>query len=150
MRVLNGVAEVLAAEGEELGVSDWIELTQPQVDAFADITGDHQWIHVDVERAKSSPFGGTIVHGYFTLSLGPQLATTIYSFEGFQFGMNYGLNRVRFTAPLPVGSKLRLRTSLAKVEQLDKAVQLTLAWTFERDGSDKPVAVAEMLARLFE
>jgi acyl dehydratase len=149
MRVLDGVDELVAAEGEELGVSDWLDVTQERVDAFADVTGDHQWIHGDPERASQTPFGGTIAHGYFTLSAGPQLGESIYRFDGFAFGMNYGLNRVRFTAPMPVGGRLRMRAHLTEVRQLDSGVQVRMTWTFERDGGEKPVCVAEILARLF-
>jgi acyl dehydratase len=149
MRVLNGVEEVLAAQGEELGESEWFEVTQSLVDDFADVTGDHQWIHVDPERAKDTPFGGTIAHGYFTLSLGPRLSESIYRFDGFTFGMNYGLNKVRFTAPLPVGSRLRLRASVVDVSELPGSIQMSMNWTFEREGGEKPICVAEVIVRLF-
>ena len=105
MRTITGLDELRAAEGDDLGTSDWHEVTQAAIDAFADVTGDHQWIHVDVERAKETPFGGTIAHGYYTLSLAPMFMEQTFAIEGFAFAVNYGLNRVRFPAPLPVGSR---------------------------------------------
>jgi acyl dehydratase len=149
MRTITGLDELKAAQGEELGPSDWHEVTQEDIDAFADVTGDHQWIHVDVERAKETPFGGTIAHGYYTLSLAPRLSGQIVAFEGFAFGINYGLNKVRFPAPLPVGSKVRMRAQVASVEDIGGGAQLTLTLTFERDGGDKPVCVAEALSRVY-
>ena len=107
MRTITGLEELKAAEGETLGTSEWHEVTQKDVDTFADVTGDHQWIHVDVERAKDTPFGGTIAHGYFTLSLGPELNNQVFKLEGFAFALNYGLNKVRFPAPVPIPSKVR-------------------------------------------
>ena len=104
MRTITGLDELKAAEGEVLGVSDWHEVTQKDVDTFADVTGDHQWIHVDVDRAKETPFGGTIAHGYLTLSLGPALNNQVFALEGFAFALNYGLNKVRFPAPVPIPS----------------------------------------------
>jgi acyl dehydratase len=149
MRTINGIDGLKAAEGETLGTSSWYEVTQENVDAFADVTGDHQWIHVDVERAKETPFGGTIAHGYYTLSLAPRFNAEIVTFDGFAFALNYGLGRVRFPAPLPVGSKLRATTRLAKVEDISGGVQTTMEVTFEREGGDKPVCVSEMLARFY-
>jgi acyl dehydratase len=149
MRTFTGLDEVRAAVGEDLGTSEWHEITQAAVDAFADVTGDHQWIHVDVERAKRSAFGGTIAHGYFTLSLGPRLADDVYRFEGIAFGVNYGLDRVRFPAPVPVGSRVRLRVKLDAVTDVAGGIQVKLIQTFEREGHDKPVCVAEMLVRLY-
>ena len=107
MRTITGLEELKAAEGETLGTSDWHEVTQKDVDTFADVTGDHQWIHVDVDRAKETPFGGTIAHGYLTLSLGPALNNQVFKLEGFAFALNYGLNKVRFPAPVPIPSKVR-------------------------------------------
>src|SRR3954465_14848959 len=107
MRTIDGIDELKAAEGETLGTSDWHEVTQDAINDFADVTGDHQWIHVDTERAKDPPFGGTIAHGYYTLSLAPTLSNEIFSMDGFAFAVNYGLNKVRFPAPVPVGSKVR-------------------------------------------
>ena len=112
MRTITGLAELKDAEGEDLGTSDWHEVTQQAIDAFADVTGDHQWIHVDVERAKQTPFGGTIAHGYYTLSLAPMLTEQVFALEGFAFAINYGLNKVRFPAPLPVGKRVRLHAKL--------------------------------------
>ena len=114
MRTITGLDELKAAEGETLGTSSWHEVTQAEVNAFADVTGDHQWIHVDVERAKETPFGGTIAHGYYTLSLAPRFNAEIIGFEGFAFALNYGLGKVRFPAPLPVGSKVRATTTLPR------------------------------------
>src|SRR3569832_1067862 len=106
--VINGLDELKSKVGEELGVSDWVEVTQEAIDAFADATGDHQWIHVDPERARDTPFGGTIAHGYYTLALAPGFTEQVMQLEGFAFAINYGVNRVRFPAPLPVDSKVRM------------------------------------------
>ena len=149
MREINGLEELKAAKGEELGVSEWHEIDQDAVNAFADVTGDHQWIHIDVERAKETPFGGTIVHGYFTLSLAPVLGAEVVSFSGFNFVLNYGLNKVRFPSPLPVGSKVRARVAISEVEDVAGGLQVTQTMTFEREGGDKPVCVAETLARFY-
>ena len=149
MRTITGLDELKRAEGEDLGTSDWHEVTQEAIDAFADVTGDHQWIHVDVERAKETPFGGTIAHGYYTLSLAPMFNEQIFGLEGFAFALNYGLNKVRFPAPLPVGSRVRMHAKLAALEDIPGGVQITVAVTFERDGGDKPVCVAETLARVY-
>jgi acyl dehydratase len=149
MLTLNGLDEVKAHVGKELGVSDWLVVTQEKIDAFAEVTGDDQWIHVDVERAKQSPFGGTIAHGYFTLSLAPRFSYDIVQFEGFAFGINYGLNRVRFPAPLPVGRKVRMRALLKDVEDIAGGAQITTELTFELDGGEKPVCVAESLSRVY-
>ncbi len=149
MLTLNGLDEVKQHVGQELGVSDWHLVTQEEIDEFARVTGDDQWIHVDVERAKETPFGGTIAHGYFTLSLGPGLSYDLYTFEGFAFALNYGLNRVRFPSPLPVGQKVRMRVKLAEVEEIPGGAQIVTEMTFEREGADKPVCVAESLARVY-
>jgi acyl dehydratase len=149
MLEINGVDEVKGLAGQELAVGEWHEVTQADVNAFADATGDHQFIHVDPERAKQTPFGGTIAHGYYTLSLLPALTDEIVAFKGFSFAVNYGLNKVRFPAPLPVGAKVRLRATLAAVEDVPGGVQITCANTFETDAGDKPVCVAESLARLY-
>ena len=130
-------------------MSEWHEVTQDAIDAFADVTGDHQWIHVDPERAKETPFGGTIAHGYYTLSLMPRLSEQIMQLDGFAFGVNYGLNRVRFPAPMPVGGKVRMTAKLDKLETIPGGAQITLEMTFEREGGEKPVCVAESLARLY-
>jgi acyl dehydratase len=149
MLTLTGIDEVKAHMGQELGVSDWHEVTQEDINRFADVTGDHQFIHVDIERAKQTPFGGTIAHGYYTLSLAPMFTYQLFSFEGFAFGINYGLNRVRFPAPMPVGGKVRMRAKLANVEEIPGGAQITTELTFEREGGDKPVCVAESLARVY-
>jgi acyl dehydratase len=146
-RTINGIDELKAAVGEELGTSDWMEITQDRVDTFAEATGDHQWIHVDPERAKSGPFGGTIAHGYLTMSLGPVLLPQVVTVTGFSMALNYGLNKLRFPSPVPVGSKLRLSAKLLEVEDVKGGVQSTYGLTFEVDGSDKPACVAEALYR---
>ena len=147
--VINGLDDLKQRVGEELGVSDWLEVTQEAVDAFADATDDHQWIHVDPERAKDTPFGGTIAHGLYTLSLGPQFSYDLFTIDGVAFGLNYGYGKVRFPAPLPVGSKVRMRATLSSVEDVPGGVQLTVTQTFEREGGDKPVCVAESLSRVY-
>ncbi len=149
MLTLTGLEEVKLHVGKELGVSDWHLVTQEEIDEFARVTGDDQWIHIDVERAKQTPFGGTIAHGYFTLSLAPRFSYDMFSFEGFAFGLNYGLNRVRFPAPLPVGERVRMRATLASVDEIPGGAQITTELTFERDGAEKPVCVAESLSRVF-
>lgn len=146
---INGIDELKAKVGEELGVSAWHEVTQEDVNAFADVTGDHQWIHVDAERAKDTPFGGTIAHGFYTLSLGPRFNDEIVAFDGFSFAMNYGLGKVRFPAPVPVGSKVRMRAAISDVSDVPGGVQFTIAQTFEIEGGEKPVCVAELLVRAF-
>ena len=149
MLTLTGLDEVKSHVGKELGVSDWLEVTQETVDRFAEVTGDDQWIHLDVERAKQTPFGGTIAHGYFVLSLAPRLCYDMFTFDGFALGLNYGLNRVRFPAPMPVGGKVRMRATLVAVEEIPGGAQITTELTFEREGGDKPVCVAESLARVY-
>jgi acyl dehydratase len=149
--IIHGPDELRARAGRELGVSDWTDIQQQAVDTFADLTGDHQWIHVDVERAQASPFGGTIVHGYLTLGLVPRLASTIYRVEGFAYGLNYGVNKVRFPAPLPVGRRVRLRTKLSDVSDVPRdGLQVVLLHTFEREaGGARPVCVAEAVVRYY-
>jgi acyl dehydratase len=147
--VINGLDDLKGRVGEELGVSDWVEVTQEAIDAFAADTGDHQWIHVDPERAKDTPFRGTIAHGLYTLSLGPQFSYALFEVTGVAFGLNYGYNKVRFPAPLPVGSRVRMRATLAAAEDVPGGVQFTVTQTFEREGGDKPVCVAESLARVY-
>jgi acyl dehydratase len=149
MRTITGLAELKAAEGEVLGTSDWHDVTQKDIDAFADVTGDHQWIHVDPERAKETPFGGTIAHGYYTLSLAPMFTDQVMRLQGFAFAINYGLDRVRFPAPVPVGSRLRMTAKLAALEDIPGGAQMTLELTFEREGGEKPVCVARSLARVY-
>ena len=149
MLTLNGLDEVRAYVGKELGVSEWHLVTQQKIDEFAAVTGDDQWIHVDRERAKASPFGGTIAHGYYTLSLAPRFSYDMFKFEGFAFGVNYGLSRVRFPSPMPVGQKVRMRAKLAAIEEIPGGAQITTELTFEREGGEKPVCVAETLARVY-
>ncbi|CAA9488396.1 MAG: Acyl dehydratase [uncultured Solirubrobacteraceae bacterium] len=149
MRTITGLEELKKAEGDVVGTSEWHEVTQDAIDDFAEVTGDHQWIHVDPERAKDTPFGGTIAHGYYTLSLAPMLSEQVLGLEGFAFGINYGLDKVRFPAPLPVGSKVRMTAKIADVSDIPGGVQLKLELTFEREGGEKPVCVAESLARLY-
>jgi acyl dehydratase len=147
--VINGLDELKAKVGEELGVSEWVDVTQEAINAFADATGDHQWIHVDPERAKDTPFGGTIAHGLYTLSIGPALSYTLYEVKGVAFALNYGYNKVRYPAPLPVGSRVRMRATLTAADEIAGGVQLTVTQTFEREGGDKPVCVAESVARVY-
>jgi acyl dehydratase len=149
MKTIKGIEDAKAHVGQELGVSDWHEVTQEAVNAFAEVTGDDQWIHVDPERAKQTPFGGTIAHGYYTLSLAPKFSYRMVSYEGVVFGVNYGLNRVRFPAPMPVGDRVRMRMKLVGVEEIPGGAQLTTELTFEREGGDKPVCVAESLGRVY-
>ena len=143
------IEELSSHIGEHLGYSDYLEVTQERVQLFADATGDHQWIHLDVEKAKSGPFGGTIAHGYLTLSLGPALLPQIWRVEGVKMGVNYGANRVRFMAPVPVGAKLRAGAKLMNVEQVTGGVQVTIEVTFEVEGSSKPSCVAEVIFRYY-
>lgn len=148
-RVINGPDELKALVGEHLGYSPYTTVTQDQVNLFADATGDHQWIHVDVERAKAGPFGGPIAHGYLTLSLGPSLYPQIVRFEGFSMGVNYGANKIRFPAPVPVGANVRLGVKVIDVEDIAGGVQLTLEFTFECEGASKPSCVAEIIFRQY-
>jgi acyl dehydratase len=144
------VQDLKAHAGEHLGHSDWHEITQEQVNQFADATGDHQWIHVDPERAKSGPFGGTIAHGYLTMSLAPAYLQEVWQVEGMKMGLNYGINKLRFPSPVPVGSKLRLGATLASVEEVGGGgLQATLEVTFEIEGQDKPACVAEVVYRYY-
>ncbi|MCX6393673.1 MAG: MaoC family dehydratase [Actinomycetes bacterium] len=149
MLVLNGIDDIKSKVGEELGVSDWIQIDQDAVNKFAEVTGDDQWIHVDVDRAKESPLGGTIVHGYFTLSLIPKFAYETYSIEGITFGMNYGSDKVRFLSPVPTGSRLRMRSTLASADDRNGGVLMKVTCTIEIEGSDKPACVAETLTIVF-
>jgi acyl dehydratase len=149
MRTITGLDELRGARGERLGTSGWHDVTQEAIDAFADVTGDHQWIHVDPERARHTPFGGTIAHGYYTLSLAPMLTAQVVRFDGFAFVINLGLDRVRFPAPVPVGSRVRASVKVADVEDVPGGAQMTLELTYEVDGGDKPVCVAQSLARVY-
>jgi acyl dehydratase len=149
MRVFNGVDELRAAAGSHLGVSDWMTVDQSRIGMFADATDDHQWIHVDEERAKAGPFGTTIAHGFLTLSLLPVLVNQTYRVEGTKMGVNYGLNRVRFTSPVPVGSKVRGNIDLLEVTDVAGGVQMTTRVTVEIEGSERPALVAEWLTRQY-
>src|SRR5436190_21151743 len=149
MLTITGIDELKSRIGDELGVSEWHEVTQEAIDAFAEITGDHQWIHVDPERARDTPFGGTIAHGLYTLSLGPKFTFELFSIDGFAFGLNYGYGKVRFPAPVPVGSRVRMRATLSNVEDVPGGVQITVTQMFETEGGSEPVCVAESLARLY-
>jgi acyl dehydratase len=148
MRTFESVADLAAATGETIGQSDWVTISQEEVNLFADATGDHQWIHVDPERAKDGPFGKTIAHGFMTLSLLPRLQHEMYTVKGIKLAINYGLNKVRFPSPVPVGSKVRATTSLVGVEDLGNGtVQGTMSTTIEVEGSPKPACVAESIIR---
>ncbi len=150
-RTVTTVEELKTLIGQEIGVSDWLEITQERVNQFADATGDHQYIHVDPERAKTTFFGGTIAHGYLTLSLIPHLSSTRQGVKidlGGKMGVNYGLNKVRFTSPVPVGKRIRSRTTLLAVEEIgDRAVQTTNQVLIEVEGVEKPACIAETLGR---
>jgi acyl dehydratase len=143
------LAELEREVGGEAAVSDWIEITQKRIDLFADATGDHQWIHIDPERAKAGPFGTTIAHGFMTLSLLPEMAASAIQVRDVRMGVNYGLNKVRFPAPVPSGSRLRGHFTLIKFERIEGGAQLTYEVRMEREGSDKPVCVAESVGRRF-
>jgi acyl dehydratase len=148
MRVFSDIDQLTAAVGEHLGYSDWVPVTQEQVNQFADATGDHQWIHVDVERAKRGPFGGPIAHGYLTLSLVPVLMSGVYRVEGLAMGINYGTEKVRFPAPLLVGSRVRAGAELLAARQAAQGTQVVNRVTVEADGVPKPVCVAETVVLL--
>jgi acyl dehydratase len=148
VRIFESLEQLSSSVGEQLGYSDWHEVTQQQVQLFADATGDHQWIHLDAERAAAGPFGTTIAHGYLTLSLLPMLTAQVYRVDGVRMGVNYGLNKVRFPAVVPVGSRLRAGVQLIDVSTRPNGVQVTFTVTIERDGGDAPVCVAEALALL--
>ena len=150
MRILNDRDEIAASTGTELGVSHWIEINQDRIDMFADATGDRQWIHVDPERAAEGPFGATIAHGYLTLSLLPFLGAQVFAFAGDRARVNYGLNRVRFMAPVRVGSKVRLRVEVLEVQDIEKGQQVTLQHTVEIEGGEKPACIAETVTLLMD
>ena len=146
MRTFANLDELAAAKGEHLGTGDWVEITQDRIDTFADATGDHQWIHVDAERAKAGPFGTTIAHGYLTLSLIPMLGKQIYTVTGISMGINYGLGKVRFPSVVPVGSRVRASVELADIVDKPQGKQVTVRTTVEIEGGDKPACVAESIA----
>lgn len=147
MKIFNGLDELAAAEGTALGVGDWVSVEQRRIDQFADATGDHQWIHVDPERAKDGPFGGTIAHGFLTLSMLPALQHELYRVDGVTMAVNYGLNKVRFVHPVPVGARIRASAHFGSVTQLPGAVQVELHTTIEIEDSEKPACIAESIAR---
>lgn len=150
MRVFESFAELESLVGQELAKSDWVTIEQSRIDQFAEVTGDHQWIHCDPQRAAEGPYGTTIAHGFLTLSLLPLLTASAYRIGAGRMGINYGLNKVRFPAPVPVGSKVRGTFVLTAFEKLpDDGVQLTVTATIEREGGTKPVCVAESLVRRY-
>jgi acyl dehydratase len=150
MSTTTTMAELPGLVGTELGTSDWFEVTQQHVNLFAEATGDHQWIHVDVERAKKeSPYGGPIAHGYLTLALLVPLFTQVLTVTDTTMGVNYGLNKVRFPAPVPVGAKVRMTATLKQVDEFAGGLQLTFACVIEREGGDKPVCIAEPVYRYY-
>lgn len=150
MRHFDNLDALAACVGQEVAVSDWVTVTQEQVNRFADATGDHQWIHVDVERARAGPFGAPIAHGFLTLSLLPVFFDTAFEIRQAGMGVNYGLNKVRFTAPVPVGSRLRARMTLLSADSIDgQGLQMAWAVAVEREGADKPVCIAEALVRRY-
>jgi acyl dehydratase len=148
VRTFTTLDDLAAAVGENLGTSDWLRIEQERVDRFAEATGDHQWIHVDVERAASGPFGGTIAHGYLTLSLVPMLGTQIFSLETPGAKLNYGVNKVRFPSPVPVGSRVRAHAKVVDVADVPAGTQVTFGWTIEIENSPKPGCVAETVVLL--
>ena len=149
MRTFATLAEMQALVGTEIGLSEWVTVSQERIQLFAEATNDHQWIHLDAERAAAGPFGSTIAHGFLTLSLLPEMSASAFAVEGTRMGVNYGLNRVRFPAPVPSGSRLRGRFKLLAYEPLEGGAQLTVQVTMEREGSEKPVCIAESLARRY-
>ena len=150
MSTTTTMADLPALKGSELGTSEWVEVTQDRVNLFADATGDHQWIHVDVDRAKAeSPFGGPIGHGYLTLSLLIPMWSEVLTVSDSTMAVNYGLNKVRFPSPVPVGSKLRLTATLTDVEEVAGGLQVTVAAVIEADGAAKPVCIAEPVFRFY-
>ncbi|MEW2806165.1 MaoC family dehydratase [Streptomyces massasporeus] len=146
---VNGLDELKKLAGSDLGTSEWIEVTQERVDTFADATGDHQWIHVDPQRAKEGPFGAPIAHGYLTLSLFIPLFTELLDVQGVTTKVNYGLNKVRFPSPVKVGSRIRLTAKLAEVEEVPGGVQIAVEGAIEIEGATKPAAVLQSLSRFY-
>jgi len=147
MRTFSTVEELKAAVGEEIGVSEWHAIPQSQIDLFAEATGDDQWIHVDAERARTGPYGTTIAHGYLTLSLLAPLMKTVYEIVGAKIGINYGLNKVRFAAPVPVDSRVRVRVRLVSLDDVAGGLQAVWSAVIELEGSDKPACIAEPVTR---
>lgn len=150
MKIFQTLQELALCVGQTVAISPWTEITQKQVNQFADATGDHQWIHIDVEKAKAGPFGGPIAHGFLTLSLIPMLSESAIKIEEVRMGVNYGLNKVRFTSPVPVGSRLRGHMKLLSATFIDNnGMQFAWEITIEREGADKPACIAESLARYY-
>ena len=149
MKVFESLQELSESVGQHVGYGEWHTVTQEQINAFADATGDHQWIHINPELAAKGPFGTTVAHGYLTLSLIPMLAGQIMRTNGVKMGVNYGLNKVRFPAPVPVGSKVRAGITLLSVEPMDGCAQIVSEVTIERDGGDKPCCVAQTVSRYY-
>ena len=150
MRLFENLEQIEAAVGQHVGHSEWMEITQARIDAFADATGDHQWIHVDPERAADGPYGATIAHGYLTLSLLPLLVEQVMQIRGFRMMINYGLDKVRFPAPVPVGSRIRAGVDLTSLQRKPSGVQLTSTVTVEVEGGDRPAVVAETVRLMVE
>ncbi|MEV6415567.1 MaoC family dehydratase [Kribbella sp. NPDC051718] len=148
MQTFTGVEEVVHAVGTQLGETEWLEITQEQVNQFAEATGDHQWIHVDVDRAAKGPYGGTIAHGYLTLSLIARFGEELFSVEGVTAKLNYGVNKVRFPSPVPVGRRVRASASIAGAQETAAGVQVSLQWVIELEDSTKPACVAETVVLL--
>ena len=148
MRVFSSLDDIESAVGDDLGHSDWLEITQERIDAFADATGDHQWIHVDPERAARGPFGGTVAHGYLTLSLIPFLAGQIFAFDAPGARINYGTDKVRFPSPVPVGSRIRAHAVIDHLTDLPQGKQLVIRYTIEIEGQNKPGCVADAVVLL--
>lgn len=149
-RMIEGIAGLKELIGEHLGYSPYTTVTQDQVQQFAEATGDHQWIHIDVERATAGPFGGPIAHGYLTLSLGPMLSPQVFGVSGISMGVNYGAGKIRFPSPVPVGSNVRLGVTLQSVEDVAGGAQVTMVFVFEIEGAAKPSCVAEVIFRYYE
>lgn len=150
MKTFENLSDLVPLVGQDVAVSDWTTITQEQVNQFAEATGDHQWIHIDVERAKAGPFGAPIAHGFLTLSMLPKFFESAMTITNSRMGVNYGLNKVRFTSPVPVGSRLRAHMKLLACDPIDnQGMQMTWLVTVEREGVDKPVCVAESLARRY-
>ncbi|CAM5674509.1 putative enoyl-CoA hydratase 1 [Streptomyces afghaniensis 772] [Streptomyces afghaniensis] len=148
-RIFTSVDDLKSAVGEQLGYTDWLDIDQKRIDLFAEATGDHQWIHVNPEKAAAGPFGTTVAHGYLTLSMLPLFGPQLISVEGVKMGVNYGTNKVRFPSPVPVGSRLRATATISAVNDVPGGAQVTVAFTVEREGGDKPVCVAESIARYY-
>lgn len=150
MRTINGIDEFESLIGQELGTSEWLTMDQDAINSFADVTGDHQWIHVDEARAAEGPYGATIVHGFFTLALIPKFSSEVFTIEGVSIRVNYGLNKVRFLQPVVVGSRLRGKVEVKDVIRGDKGTQVILQQTIEIDGQERPACIAEVVTLLVE